>query len=194
MKNKIRTLLLFLTLAQLFLINGCQSNSDSKRFDKQKTSLTDHIGKDLTISKILDSSGNQVKLDFTKSDLTIIDFWFNDCPPCIKELNQFASVLIGKEKKISVISISINQPWLWLETLKTHTGRFTFLENRLSNWTHYVLQTADNEKLKNDVSSDRLWELQKIYNVTFFPAYFVVDRNGIIQARPESAVDYIKKL
>ncbi|MEO7489674.1 MAG: hypothetical protein ABIU77_21330, partial [Ferruginibacter sp.] len=111
---------------------------------------------------------------------------------CIKELNEFASVIGGKEKKISIISISINQPWLWLETLKAHTGRFTFLENRLSNWTHYVLQTADNEKLKNDISSDRLLELQKIYNVTFFPAYFVVDRNGLIQAIPESAVEYIK--
>jgi thiol-disulfide isomerase/thioredoxin len=194
MKNKIRTLFLFLTLTQLFIINGCEINSDSKRSDKQKTSLTDHIGEELKISKILDSSGNQVKLDFTKSDLTIIDFWFNDCPPCIKELNEFASVIGGKEKKISIISISINQPWLWLETLKAHTGRFTFLENRLSNWTHYVLQTADNEKLKNDISSDRLLELQKIYNVTFFPAYFVVDRNGLIQARPESAVEYIKQL
>jgi thiol-disulfide isomerase/thioredoxin len=194
MKNNFRTLLLFLTLVQLFLINGCQNNSDSKRVERKKTSLTEHIGEELKISNILDSSGNQVKLNFTKSDLTIIDFWFNDCPPCIKELTQFASVLVGKEKKISIISISINQPWLWLETLKAHTGRFTFFEKKLSNWTHYVLQTADNEKLKNTISTDRLLELQKIYNVTFFPAYFVVDKNGIIQARPESAVGYIKQL
>ena len=194
MKNKIRTLFIILTLVQLFLITGCQSNSDSKRFDKQKKSLTDHIGEELKISAILDSTGNQVKLDFTKSDLTIVDFWFNDCPPCIKELTQFADVLVGKEKKISIISISINQPWLWYKTLKAHTGKFNFLENKLSNWTHYVLQTVDNEKLKNDISSDRLLELQKIYNVTFFPAYFVVDRNGKILARPESAVDYIKQL
>jgi cytochrome oxidase Cu insertion factor (SCO1/SenC/PrrC family) len=194
MKNRIRTLFLFLTLSLLFLISGCQSNSDSKRFEKQKTSLTDHIGEQIKISNILDSSGNQVKLDLTKSDLTIIDFWFNNCPPCIKELNQFASILVGKEKKISVISISINQPWLWHETLKTHTGRFIFLENKLSNWAQYVLNTVDNEKLKNDISIDRVLELQSTYNVTFFPAYFVVDRNGIIQERPESAVDYIKQL
>ena len=194
MKKIIRPLFFLLPLVKLFLINGCQSNSDNKRFDIQKTSLKEHIGEELKVANILDSSGNQIKLDFAKSDLTIIDFWFNDCPPCIKELNQFASVLIGKEKRISVISISINQPWLWLETLKAHSGRFTFLEKRLTNWTHYVLQTVNNEKLKNDVSSDRLLELQKKYNVTFFPAYFVVDRNGIIQARPESAVDYIKQL
>ena len=194
MKNKIRAHSLFVIFVLLLLISGCQSNSDSKGFDNQKASLKDHIGEEFQISNILDSSGHQIKLDFTKSNLTIVDFWFNDCPPCIKELNQFADVLVGKEKKISVISISINQPWLWAEILKAHTGRFAFLQNKRSNWKQYVLQTANNEKLKNNISSDRVSELQKRYNVTFFPAYFVVDRNGIIQARPVSAVNYIKQL
>jgi thiol-disulfide isomerase/thioredoxin len=194
MKNKFLTYLLFFNLVLLFLFPGCQSNSGSKRFDEQKKSLTDQIGEEFKISNILDSIGNHVELDFTKSDLTIVDFWFNDCPPCIKEMNQFAAVLTGKDKKVSVISISINQFWLWKETLREHTGRFAFLENSLSNWTHYVLQTQDNEKLKNAISSDRLLELQTTYNITFFPAYFVVDRNGIILARPESAVNYIKQL
>lgn len=193
MKNTIRILKLFLPIVQLIFITGCQSNADSKRFEKQIKSLTDHIGEEFKISAILDSSGNKVKLDFSKSDVTIVDFWFNDCPPCIQELAQFESLLVGKEKEISIISISLNQPWLWHKTLRSHTGRFTFLENKLSNWTHFVLQTADNEKFKNDLSSDRLIELQKQYNITFFPAYFVVDRNGIILERPESAVAYIKQ-
>ena len=194
MKNKRSTHFIFLNIFLLFLIFGCQSNLDSKKFNKQKKSLTDHIGEKFEISNILDSAGNKIKLDFSKSDLTIIDFWFNDCPPCISEMNQFATELSGKNKRISVISISINQFWLWKKTLKEHTGRFEFLDNSLSNWTQYVLETKNDEKLKNDISVDRLLDLQKAYNVTFFPAYFVVDRNGMIQERPVSAVDYISKL
>ena len=194
MKNKRSTHFIFLNIFLLFLIFGCQSNLDSKKFNKQKKSLTDHIGEKFEISNILDSAGNKIKLDFSKSDLTIIDFWFNDCPPCISEMNQFATELSGKNKRISVISISINQFWLWKKTLKEHTGRFEFLDNSLSNWTQYVLETRDDEKLKNDISVDRLLDLQKAYNVTFFPAYFVVDRNGMIQERPVSAVDYISNL
>lgn len=194
MKNKSLIHFIFLSIITLFLIISCHSNLDSKRFDKQKKSLYDHIGEKFEIPNILDSAGNKIKLDFTKSDLTIIDFWFNDCPPCIKEMNQFANVLSGKNKRISVISISINQFWLWKKTLKEHVGRFAFLDNNLSNWAQYTLATRDNEKLKNNISSDRLSELQKAYNVTFFPAYFVVDRNGIIQERPVSAIDYISKL
>lgn len=185
---------MFFNIVLLFLTTSCQSNLDNKKLNKQRKSLTDHIGEKFDIPNVLDSAGNEIKLDFSKSDFTIIDFWFNDCPPCISEMNQFAKALSGKNKKISVISISINQFWLWKKTLKEHEGRFAFLDNNLSNWAQYTLETRDNEKLKNNISTDRLSDLQKTYNVTFFPAYFVVDRNGIIQERPVSAVDYISKL
>ena len=194
MKTKIQAGFLFLTIIQFLIISSCQRHSDNKKFEFHKKSLAENIGEEFKISDILDSSRNKIKIDFTKSDLTIIDFWFNDFPPCIEELNQFANLLPGKEKKISIISISINQPWLWYKTFKEHSGRFAFLNNKLSNWSHFVLQSSENGKLKNTISTDRSLELQKTYNVTFFPAYFVVDKKGIILTRPESAVDYIKEI
>ncbi len=50
------------------------------------------------------------------------------------------------------------------------------------------------EKLKNDVPIDSQAEVKNKFNVAFFPAYFVVDKNGIIKSRPVSAVDYITQL
>lgn len=179
--------------AILFGLLTSSCNSLDKRFELQKKSLTDHIGDTFRIQNILDSTNNQIQLDFSKSDLTIIDFWFNDCPPCIKEMNQFSKVLSGKEGKISIVSISLNQFWVWKPTLTSHTGRFAFLNNNLSNWTQYVLQTSQDEKLKNEISADRLQELEKLYNITFFPAFFVVNKKGIILERPVSAVEFIKK-
>ena len=193
MKYTFLPLLLYSFIFVLLLVS-CQSNTGNKRYLKHKNSLADNIGEKFQLSNILDSSGKAVNLDFTKADLTIIDFWFNNCPPCIEEMNQFASLLSGKEKKVAVISISINQVWLWKEIVRTHTGRFSFLDNKASNWTQYVLQTKDDKMLKNEISSDRLVELQKKYNITFLPAYFVVDRNAIIKARPANAVYFISKL
>lgn len=175
----------------MFMIS-CINNDDSRLITQTK-SLSDNVGDTFKIQNILDSSGNHVKLDFSKSDLTIIDFWFNDCPPCIKEMTQFADVLAGKENKISIISISINQFWLWKSTLVNHNDRFSFLNNHASNWTQYVLQTSQDEKLKNKISTDRLQEIQKRYNITFFPAFFVVNKKGIILERPVSAVEFIQK-
>lgn len=179
-----------LLLAVLFC--SCNNGGD-KHFELQKKSLTDHIGDTFRIQNVLDSTGNQVQLDLSKSDLTIIDFWFNECPPCINEMKQFSEVLTGKEGKISVISISINQFWLWKPTLTTHTGRFSFLNNNTTNWKQYVLKTSQDEKLKNEISLDRVQEIEILYNITFFPAYFVVNKKGIILERPMSAVKFIKE-
>lgn len=178
----------------LILIASCNGNTNSDRLEVHKNSLAKNIGKKFELSGILDSTGHTVLLDFSKSDITIIDFWFNNCPPCIEEMNQFAGILSGKEKKVTVISISINQFGVWESILKTHTGKFAFLNNEIPNWSQYVLQAKDDEKLHNEISVDRLIELQRDFNVTFFPAYFVVDKGGKILVRPVSAVDYIKSL
>lgn len=182
-----------LTILLLAILSIACNNNVDKHFESQEKSLTDYIGDTFRIQNILDSSGKQIQLDFSKSDFTIIDFWFNDCPPCINEMKQFSELLAGKEDKISVISISINQFWLWKPTLTNHTGRFSFLNNNTPNWTQYVLQSSQDEKLKNTISVDRQKEIQTLYNITFFPAYFVVDKKGIILQRPVSAVEFIKK-
>lgn len=179
------------TIFLALLFTSCKNGGD-KYFDLQKKSLTENIGDTFSIQNVLDSAGNNVQLDFSKSDLTVIDFWFNTCPPCIDEMKQFSEVLAGKEGKISVISISINQFWLWKPTLTNHTGRFSFLNNKTKNWTQYVLKTSQDEKLKNKISTDRLKEIETEYNINVFPAFFVVNKKGVILERPVSAVKFIK--
>lgn len=174
------------------LLTSCINNEDQS-FKLRVKSLKDNVGDTFKIQNVLDSSGNQVQLDFSKSDLTIIDFWFNDCPPCIKEMSRFSELLAGKDGKISIVSISVNQFWVWKPILINHTGNFSFLNNSRPNWKQYVLKTSQDEKLKNLLSIDRLQEIKERYNVTFFPAFFVVDKNGIIRERPLSAVEFIKK-
>jgi len=177
----------------IVLVIGC-NQAKNERFDNQKKSLSENIGEKFELVNVLDSSGNEVLLNYTNSEFTIIDFWNNSCPPCIEEMKQFSVLLKGKEHQVSVISISVNQFWLWKPTLTLHTGRFSFINNNTPNWTHFVLHSNQDAKLKNEFSIDRIEELERDYNVAFFPAYFVLDRNGIIKSRPESAVEFIKSL
>ena len=176
----------------IILLSACQAKTDRQVRYEKAADL--NINKPFKLTNIVDSSGNKIELDFSKSDLTLVDFWNNACPPCINEMKQFADLLKGKESKISVYSISLNQFWLWKQTLSDHKGVFSFLDNNISNWKQFNLMTTDDPKLKNGFSFDRSHELELLYNVKLFPSYFVINKKGLIISSPENAVEFIKDL
>jgi len=164
-----------------------------KRKEKAIESLNENIGEKFNIENFIDTSGAQVKLDFTRSDITIVDFWFNDCPPCNEEMSQFEDLIKGKDKKITIISISVSGYEFWKKLFIDKNTRYTFLTTSIPNWQHLNLRSNDDPRLKHAISSDRLNELTTKLHVSFFPAYFVIAKDGIIKARPISAVEYIKQ-
>ncbi|MES2005992.1 MAG: redoxin domain-containing protein [Bacteroidota bacterium] len=178
-----------LVLILLSLLPAC-------KYDETKDSvkLNSYSGKKFYLKDIVDTSGQKVELDFSKTDLTLIDFWNNSCPPCINEMKQFPGLLKDKANKISIVSISLTQFYIWQQTLKEHKDAFYFLGSSTPGWTQYNLLTKENPKLKNEFSIDRHTELDSLYKIKGYPAYFVVNKNGEIVLRPESAVTFLKNL
>ena len=123
----------------------------------------------------------------------MIDLWFRECPPCVEEMEQFEELLQGKEATVKVISISVNQPWHWRNVMAGASGKLTFLKSSIPNWQHLVLGTTDNPRFRNKISTARVDELEKRYQIGYFPAYFVLNKNGVIIQRPESGVAFLKK-
>ena len=99
---------------------GEQTNLQNE--EKVEEIVNEFNGQSFVLDGLVDSTDQATQLDFTKSDLTIIDFWFKDCPPCIKEMQQFESLLKDKEKHINIVSISINQFWVWKPLLHIQPG------------------------------------------------------------------------
>jgi len=164
-----------------------------KRYEKVYTvALRNHIGEKFDIDNFINSNGKNVKLDFTHSEITIIDFWFSDCPPCLQEMKQFKNLISGKDKEIRIISISINSYNEWSRVLKSSSDRFSFLSVPLSNWEHLLMRSVEDLKLNNEIAGDNLKALSNRFQSQNFPMYFVVDKTGTIIASPFSAVDFIK--
>jgi thiol-disulfide isomerase/thioredoxin len=190
-KKKIR-IFVFLLIAILTLeviVLYYLSNS----FSKNRTHLlSSHIGEKFETDSFLDIDGNPIKLDLNKSEVTIIDFWFNTCPSCISEMRQFESILKGNEKSVSIISVSINNFSLWKNTLTSKNPNFSFLEYPISNWEQVVLKSNEDPELKNEIPGDNLNFLSAKYSTNSFPTYLVLDKQGIIIATPFSAIHYIK--
>ena len=176
MKNIFRLfiywILLFLPIALIFstIIYGVSKIND--RY------LNQNINKKIELNYIVDTLGNKVVLNFN-SKVTIIDFWFVGCAPCVSEMRQFDALLKGKEKEISIFSISIDDANYW------KNPNSPFLTKTVNNWKFYAL---DSKALP-----DKNTYLRDLFNFNHFPSYIVVDKKGNIIEVPKSAVVYIKE-
>ena len=160
--------------------------------EKKIGSLKSKIGAYFPYQEFLDSSGRLTKIDFSKSEYTIIDFWFKSCLPCIEEMKKFEKVMAGKQ--VSIISVSINNFQEWKKSPNDSTPQYRFLQRKVQNWNHFTMKSDDNPKLNNLFLVDVYQKLIDDLDVTFYPAYFVVDKSGKIIDRPVSAVGYIHNL
>ena len=181
---------IYVIIIAFFLLTSCQS----KPKHPLRAELTYKLGEIFKLDNIVDTSGRQVTLDLSASDISIIDIWNTACPPCVAEMKKFPDLIKGKKPTITVFSISVDQFWKWKPLAVNHAGVFASFDNNMPNWKQYNLMTSDNPGFKNILAVDRLIELDTVYHVTGNPAYFVLDKTGKILARPSSAVEYLQDL
>lgn len=157
------------------------------RLQSKRKAVNQFAGKQFPVLPLQDVNGIIILPDLSKTDHTIIDFWFRNCPACIAEMKQFEAVLKGKEKTISIISVSIDPNDMWQKTLTGNIAAFSFITKPVENWHHLLLNFPGQDTGKNNAQ-----HLSEILSVTGYPSYFVLDKKGVIKATPPSAVNYIK--
>ncbi|MFN0201816.1 MAG: redoxin domain-containing protein [Bacteroidia bacterium] len=114
-----------------------------------------------------DLAGKKVSLSDYKGKYVLVDFWASWCGPCRKESPEIvAAFKKHKDKGFEVLSISLDQekdPWLKAiqdDNLSMGAG-----------WTH--------------VSDLKFWnnEVAQKYGITFIPANYLIDPQGVIIAK-----------
>lgn len=133
---------------------------------------------------LVDVNGNAVKLDLSQQKQTVIDFWFKNCPGCVIEMSQFEEALKGKEKEIGIISVCVDDTTTFRNVLNGKVPPLDFVKI-LPNW-HHLLLNFPAQGINNKQ------ELARLLNVTSYPSFFVLNKDGIVQDVPQSAVNYIK--
>jgi hypothetical protein len=151
-----------------------------------------YVGSKFSLDKFIDSSGADAKIEVNKSDLTVIDFWFKDCPPCLRDMHRYSKLIRDKEQQIHVVSVCVNRYDLWKPLLRSQDERFAMLSLQMPNWKHLVLKSNEDPQLRNDIPMDNSQLLENTFQSHKFPLYLVLDRNGIIKATPTFLSKYIE--
>lgn len=106
------------------------------------------------------SDGEYLSSDEFRGKILLIDFWGAWCQPCINSI-PFLSELTKKHRKDAFVLISIDandEELKWRECI----------ERNKMNWTH-----------TRDING----KLQRLFQISFFPSYVLIDHEGIIQYR-----------
>lgn len=135
----------------------------------------------------LDLDGNSVNSDiFSENSVTVVNFWFSSCSPCIGELSELGSLNQElKEKGGAVIGINTD----------TLNGDNSMIEEAKKI---LMQQKASYRNLYFDSNSGDAMDFAN--SITSFPTTYLVDRGGYIIGDPvvgsiddESTMKMLKK-
>jgi thiol-disulfide isomerase/thioredoxin len=108
-------------------------------------------------------------IELEKSKTYLLDFWFINCPPCVRDHKLIVKKLdFLKEKNIELIGISTDRNY--------------------SDWKNYL--TKHDYNWKNFREIDTLKRVTKEMVIWSFPTYLLLDNNGNIKARFNSFEDF----
>ncbi|RYE27137.1 MAG: hypothetical protein EOP45_02180 [Sphingobacteriaceae bacterium] len=72
--------------------------STNKQYEKgYSNSVSGYIGSKFPLQNFVDSSGRGAQIDLSKSEITVVDFWFKDCPPCIEDMQHYSQLIKGRD-------------------------------------------------------------------------------------------------
>ena len=161
---------------------------------KRNEVVADKIGKPFIELSLIDTTAAGQTIDFNQAALTIVDFWFGDCPGCLDEMKDFSRLLKKHNDSVQIVSVSINSLANWKSLFYSDLKRYHFLKTSNSNWKHYTLKSNENPRLRNDIPTDNHDFIRTHFNTHTFPVYFVINREGVVVETPASAVDYLRSL
>lgn len=161
---------------------------------KRNEHVTDKIGKPFVELKLIDTTATVQTIDFSQAPLTIVDFWYGDCPPCLDEMKDFNKLLKKHIDSVKIVSVSINSLENWKSLFHSDKKHYHFLKTPNPNWKHFVLKSNEDPRLRNDIPSDNHDFIRTQFKTHSYPIYFVVNRQGIVVETPASAVEYLEAL
>ncbi|MCV6606857.1 MAG: TlpA family protein disulfide reductase [Campylobacterales bacterium] len=161
----------FLLFAVLF---GCKEGS-SQKIAKQKTKLSIQKKIDFSPYTFKTTTKTSEKLVLEKGKKYLLDFWYLECAPCIKDHKKLAKKITDfRKNNIELIGFSIDRNTTkWRAYLKEHKYF----------WKNYN-QFKEKPNLKKDLK------------ISLFPRYYLIDGKGNIEFEENQlskVLEHIKK-
>ena len=161
-------------LIAFFVFCGCkhqEKNQNTEATEKERSVALNQINFDNYVFNTLNQKKEKIKLENHKK--YILDFWYLECPPCVKqhqEIKEHQNLLA--KNNIEVIGVSIDR--------------------NLEDWISYINKHQYNWKNYNQFNTEN--ELKTDYKIKRFPTYLYINDEGVILKKSNSFQKIITSL
>ena len=133
------------------------------------------LGRPAPNFSIADTAGRLVALAAYRGRYVLLDFWGHWCSPCLRAMPPLKSLQVRYDKSLTIIGIANenqNDTLSWKRAIRAAQA----------NW----VQLSEFQGMAGPVTED--------YNITAYPTYLLLDRQGVILARANELETIEKKL
>jgi thiol-disulfide isomerase/thioredoxin len=133
------------------------------------------VGKKAPNFTIPDTAGVVHSLSSYQGKYVLLDFWGHWCGPCLKSFPKLKQLQQDYKESLTVIGVAAeyaSDKAIWEKTIATHN----------LNWVHL-------SELKSDKG-----EVTEAYNITAYPTYFLLDKEGVVLAKTNGLETIEQKL
>jgi peroxiredoxin len=161
-----------------YVLRPTTEEEKKKIKDKFKTAdatKNEMVGKPAKPFTVKDIKGKTYSLKDLKGKIVVLNFWFVECMPCIKEMPELNS-LVKKYKDKDVVFLGI------ADSDKLKITKFL----KKTDFKYTIIPKEKNNKMIQD------------YNINSFPTHIVIDREGTVKHNfvglNENTIDALSKM
>jgi peroxiredoxin len=123
-----------------------------------------------------DSKGQQVSIDQYKGKVVVLNFWTENCGPCMAEMPELAELakILKDRPDTALVTINVD------DDVKTAIAKAKAEIRKNSEW----VSAKGDEELPFSVLNDPDKTVVKgKFGTTLYPETWIIDKNGVIRAR-----------
>ena len=154
-----------------------QRSQQGQRVAEHLTAIHDQplVGRVAPNFSIADTAGVPVSLATYRGKYVLLDFWGHWCGPCLESMPKLKAMRTQYADRLAIIGVALEGP---REAAK---WKQSILTNQLTWPQLSELKGTDSPVIKR-------------YNITAFPTYMLLDRQGVVVARSSDVAEIAQKL
>ena len=131
-------------------------------------------------------SGEKVDSSFFRNKVTLIDFMYIGCPPCMKEIKQLCKMKKeNTNSSFQILGISANTEQQLKDFNSNNSTIYSQVKKnaKLDSIEYFLMPECDAERTnkKPNTIGPECNTVSKLFKVTAYPQTFLVDKKGIIR-------------